>query len=115
MRSPHSMSPGFLRSAVLALLALLMSAATAAAHATLTASEPEDGSVVDMAPSSLSLSFSEPVSPLALTLVRPDGTSVPLTGFALRDRTVEIETPPGLGRGTHVLSWRVVSEDGHPI
>ena len=24
-------------------------------------------------------------------------------------------TPDGLGAGTHVLTWRVVSEDGHPV
>jgi copper transport protein len=106
---------GILWRAALALLGLLASVVAAAAHASLTASEPRDGSVVQAAPAILALSFSEPVSPLSLALVKPDGSSVPLTGFVLRDRTVEIEAPSGLGTGTHVLSWRVVSEDGHPV
>ncbi|MEW9806364.1 copper resistance CopC/CopD family protein [Mesorhizobium marinum] len=97
------------------LLALAAGAGPAAAHASLNASDPPDGAVVEAAPKSLLLTFSEPVSPLSLTLVRPDGSSIALTGFALRDRSVEIATPDDLGQGTHVLSWRVVSADGHPV
>ena len=57
----------------------------------------------------------EPVSPLVLKLILPDGQARALDGFVLRDRTLEIATPDGLGPGTHVLTWRVVSEDGHPV
>jgi copper transport protein len=71
--------------------------------------------VVEHAPSRYLLTFSEPASPLALKLVKPDGGSIALDLYQLRDRTVEIEAPSSLSRGTHVLSWRVVSEDGHPI
>lgn len=85
------------------------------AHAALTGTSPKDGDVVQSAPSRLSLSFSEPVSPLALNLIKPDGTTIALEDFVLRDRTVDIETPQDLGAGTHVLTWRVVSEDGHPV
>lgn len=62
-----------------------------------------------------SLTFSEPVSPLSLRLVRPDGSSIPLDRFDVKNRTVRIKAPAGLARGTHVLSWRVISADGHPI
>ena len=109
------------RGARLLLVALALLAAwaggvvAASAHASLTSTEPKDGSVVAAPPSLLSLSFSEPVSPLALTLVRPDGSSRSLDRFALRDKTLEIEAPGDMGQGTHVLSWRVVSEDGHPV
>ena len=99
----------------MAALALLFLATSALAHASLTATQPPDGAVVPAAPTKLALSFSEPVSPLALKLLQPDGSSIELERFVLRDRTVEIETPPGLSTGTHVLSWRVVSEDGHPV
>lgn len=99
----------------LAALALLWGVAAAFAHASLNATVPHDGAVVATAPSSFSMTFSEPVSPLSLTLIRPDGAKTPLDSFALRDRTLEIEAPAALGRGTHVLSWRVVSEDGHPV
>lgn len=99
----------------LAAAALLAQICAATAHASLTGSEPADGAVLATAPPAYSLKFSEPVSPLSLRLVGPDGTSVPLDRFELSDRTLSIEAPPALGRGTHVLSWRVVSEDGHPV
>lgn len=98
-----------------ALLALLLQATGALAHASLNATEPVDGTVVATAPQTYSLTFSEPVSPLSLRLIKPDGTSVALDRFAVLDSTVRIEAPAGLGTGTHVLSWRVVSADGHPI
>lgn len=103
------------RVALLAALALLAHVAAAWAHASLSAADPPDGAVVEAAPQRYSLTFSEPVSPLSLVLVRPDGSSAPLDRFSVRDRIVEVEAPAGLERGTHVLSWRVVSQDGHPI
>lgn len=87
----------------------------ALAHASLVRAEPADGAVVATAPGSFILTFSEPASPLVLTLVRPDGTRIALERFVLRDATLDIEAPTGLGNGTHVLSWRVTSEDGHPV
>lgn len=87
----------------------------ARAHAALTSAVPADGSVVANPPSELSLSFSEPVSPLVLRLIGPDGTKRMLDRFTLADRTLTVAVPAGLPAGTHVLSWRVVSEDGHPV
>lgn len=112
------MSPRFSRFArlvALALLGVLAQIAVACAHASLASSEPEDGAVVGTAPSTYSLTFSEPVSPLSLRLVRPDGSSIPLGRLEVKDRTVGIEVPTGLARGTHVLGWRVISADGHPV
>lgn len=89
--------------------------AAAMAHAALTGAVPADGAVVDAPPKILSLSFSEPVSPLVLRLILPDGQARALETFVLRDRVLEIQAPGDLGSGTHVLAWRVVSEDGHPV
>ncbi len=88
---------------------------SALAHASLVAASPADGAMLAQAPAGFALTFSEPTSPLLLSLITPDGTRVPLDRFALRDRTLEIDAPPGLSQGTHVLSWRVISEDGHPV
>ena len=108
--------------AALLFLALALSAAlalpgAASAHAALVAAAPADGAVVAESPKHFSLTFSEPVSPLVLTLVRPDGTAVPLSSFRLDGPAVEIDAPPepGGGHGTHVLSWRVISADSHPV
>ncbi|MBZ9795159.1 copper resistance CopC/CopD family protein [Mesorhizobium sp. ES1-4] len=98
-------------------IALIVMASTnqAFAHAALIKTDPVDGAVMAQAPARFSLTFSEPVSPLVLTLVTPDGTPVTLTSFRLSDQTVEIDNPRPLKSGTHVLSWRVVSADGHPV
>ncbi|CDZ42534.1 copper resistance protein CopC [Neorhizobium galegae] len=99
---------------VYAILLWSVMAAAASAHASLNTTEPRDGSVVSTAPRVIALTFSEPVSPTSLKLTRPDRSTVTLKNFALKDRTVEI-TPPDLSDGSYLLSWRVVSEDGHPI
>jgi len=96
-------------------IASLATAGQALAHAALTKTVPADGAVVAGAPDAFSLSFSEPVSPLVLKLISPDGASRALTRFTLSDRTLAITAPSDLNQGTHVLSWRVVSEDGHPV
>ena len=101
--------------AVVMLLVVLASTSPAFAHAALIKTDPADGAVLAQAPAQFSLTFSEPVSPLVLTLVKPDGTPVPLTAFRLTDQTVEIDNPQILKSGTHVLSWRVISADGHPV
>ncbi|MER8392130.1 copper resistance CopC/CopD family protein [Mesorhizobium sp. M0045] len=101
--------------AAIVLLAAIAMPCPAFAHAALIKAEPADGAVLGQSPSQLSLTFSEPVSPLVLTLVRPDGTAVPLSSFRLSGQTVEIDNPQALKSGTHVLSWRVISADGHPV
>ncbi|MER9614658.1 copper resistance CopC/CopD family protein [Mesorhizobium sp. M0207] len=101
--------------AAIVLLAAIAMPGPALAHAALIKAEPADGAVLAQSPSQMSLTFSEPVSPLVLTLVRPDGTAVPLTSFRLSGQTVEIDNPQALTSGTHVLSWRVISADGHPV
>ncbi|WP_192253113.1 copper resistance CopC/CopD family protein [Mesorhizobium silamurunense] len=101
--------------AALVLMTLLVLPCRALAHAALVATDPADGTVLVRSPAHFSLTFSEPVSPLVLTLVRPDGTRLALTSFRLNYRTVEVDNPETLKSGTHVLSWRVISEDGHPV
>lgn len=101
--------------AALVLLAAIALPDRAFAHAALIKADPADGAVLAQSPTQFSLTFSEPVSPLVLTLIRPDGTAVPLTTFRLSDQTVAIDNPQVLKSGTHVLSWRVISADGHPV
>jgi copper transport protein len=97
-----------------ALAVLLALTASAFAHASLVKAEPADGAVVREAPAALSLTFNEPVSPLVIRLVGPDGEPVALGEVAARNAIITIAAPK-LQRGTHVLSWRVVSADGHPV
>jgi copper transport protein len=89
--------------------------APAFAHAALIGTEPADGAVLAQSPDRFSLTFSEPVSPLVLSLVNPGGNTEALTSFRLDGQTVEIDNTQKLGNGTYVLSWRVISTDGHPV
>ncbi len=100
---------------IAALIVAIVTAGSARAHAALVAASPVDGAVLAAAPSQLTLSFSEPVSPLVLKLIGPDGATTPLDRFVLKDKTLLIAAPAGMAAGSHVLSWRVVSEDGHPV
>jgi copper transport protein len=99
---------------LIALVAALVGAAPAFAHASLLRAEPADGEVVATAPAKLQLFFNEPVSPLVFRLIGPDGVSVTPKATA-ENATVTIVAPPAMRQGTHVLSWRVISADGHPV
>lgn len=101
---------------LLALLVLWLGPGSGAAwaHAQLIASSPADGAVVATAPDAVRLTFNEPVAPVRLGLVGPDGTIVDLAATA-QDATVAAALPPLGGSGTYLVSWRVVSSDGHPV
>src|SRR5690606_2229063 len=84
------------------------------AHAVLIASDPGEGAVLADAPRAIALTFSESVEPTSLRLALPDGTVAELSDIASNGRTV-VARGVELGEGTHILSWRVVSDDGHPV
>jgi copper transport protein len=98
---------------VLALLAALLQTGAACAHASLVRAEPADGALVAEPPAAIRLTFNEPVTPLVMRLIAPDGI-VTTQAASAENATVTVK-PPALGRGTHVLSWRVISADGHPV
>src|SRR5258708_2522934 len=81
-------------------------------HAALVGSQPPDGATLAEAPKTLRLSFNEPVAPLVVRLIGPSGEAV-MPEVRAENSTLTIMPPP-LARGTHVLSWRVISADGHP-
>ncbi|HTN61656.1 MAG TPA: copper resistance protein CopC [Devosia sp.] len=85
------------------------------AHATLTGTSPADGAVLAVPPDAVTLSFNEPVSLIVATLVIPGGATVALDRFTASATTVSVGLPADLGHGSHALSWRAVSDDGHPI
>ena len=101
-------------SIALAILAIASAASPARAHATLVSSDPEDGAVVAAPPRQFMLTFNEPVAPLVLRLVTANG-SIVLASRSGRGATLVVEAPAEIPNGTHVLSWRVVSLDGHPV
>ena len=96
------------------LLAALMLPSAAFAHASLIASSPADGALLARAPATLTLTFNEPVEPLTIRIVDQGGASESLAEIR-RDGAQLVLTPPVLGDGAHVISWRVASADGHPV
>lgn len=102
--------------AILAILALgaLLLGGRAEAHAELVSADPAAASVVVVAPAAVTLTFSESVSPLAVRWFRADAAPVDVAPRTEGARLV-VPLPAGSARGTLVLSWRVVSGDGHPI
>jgi methionine-rich copper-binding protein CopC len=109
------MTMQFLRMAALMALTTFMAAGSAFAHASLTASDPEDGATVDAGLAAIEMTFSDPVR---LTLVRVHSATtdsdVPLQG-ALPDDfvgTAAVAVDP-LAGGAYDVSWTCVAEDGH--
>jgi copper transport protein len=87
----------------------------ALAHASLISSQPEDGAVLAVPPQRVILIFNEPVKPLKMQVVGRDGQATPLTQIVQHNNSVILRIPVELSHGTHAVSWRVVSEDGHPV
>jgi len=100
----------------LACAGTLVGVPVALAHAVLESTDPVDGAVLAVAPATVSLVFSEPVAPVASgTSLIDDGGATVSTTTSVRDRTVLVALPDQLADGTYVLSWRVISVDGHPV
>jgi copper transport protein len=99
----------------IALAALLSATRPALAHAALIATTPTDGAVLQESPSVVQLRFNEPVSPLMVQVIDARGQTRRGLGVTARNETVEVALPADLPWGTQVVSYRVVSADGHPI
>lgn len=101
--------------ALLAALLAALPAGRAAAHAQLVAAEPPANAVLAEPPAEVVLEFSEPVEPLVLRWF-PAGGAAPLPAQPRAEGSrLVLPVPAGLGEGTQILSWRVVSADGHPV
>ena len=85
----------------------------AMAHAQLLSTNPEANALLATAPAMAQLQFSEPVTVLSIKLISPDGQQRDLA--ATGGEVVTVDLRGDLADGTHILSWRAVSADGHPI
>ncbi len=112
---------GALLGALATLLALMLAGATAAsAHAALLSTDPAEGSIVQTAPTEVTLHFSEQVtlSPDDVRVFDPSGKQVTSgsTGHAGNDdTTAQVQLGSGLAQGTYTVAWRAISADTHPV
>ncbi|MBD3914272.1 copper resistance CopC/CopD family protein [Nocardioides hwasunensis] len=104
--------------ALVALALVLGLSAPASAHAELIGTDPAEGAVVDAAPGTVTLTFNEAVRLTAQEIAVYDaaGGAVPSTASAGgTDVRVELTDAAAMTDGTYVVSWNVLSGDGHPI
>ncbi len=118
-RSPLARAAAAAACVLTATLALLWSPARADAHAELLSTEPASGEHLATAPDQVVLHFSEAVN-LGDDLVKvldssgdevDAGDPVHVDG---ERSSVALPLPP-LDDGPYVVSWRVISSDGHPV
>jgi copper transport protein len=97
-----------------AVLSVGVFSASASAHSFLIRSQPEAGSRLAKAPRTMTLGFSEPfvAGSQRVELVRANGHVVELSRSRGRGSVIDQPLPANL-RGVFIVSWRVVSIDGH--
>ena len=89
----------------------------ASAHAVLRSTNPAANTTVPTAPAEVVLTFSEAVSPVAdrVRVLAPDGTRADSGAPVARDSELSIPMRTDVPRGTYLVSYRVISADGHPV
>ncbi|GAA1729680.1 copper resistance protein CopC [Aeromicrobium alkaliterrae] len=99
----------------LLLLAGVLLASPAAAHASLVSTTPGDGEVLAESPPEITLTFTESVRLTdGIELLAGDGTPV-AADVSGSDEVVTITPSAPLEDGTYIVGWRVISADSHPI
>ena len=104
-------------SALLAVVCVLLLAAPGSAHAELVSTTPANGQRLDTAPGQITLAFSESVNLLdgGISLLNGDGVVLPTPDPTVDGHTVTWPMPEHLRKGSYVVTWRVISADGHPV
>jgi copper transport protein len=101
--------------ALTTLLFAVVFATDVSAHASLISVAPADGSVLAQAPKRIELRFNESVTAGAVSLIDAQGQ---LRGDAVvtaNGDSIVVTTPDGLPAGTSIVSYRAISQDGHPV
>ena len=104
-------------SATLAVLFALLFASPAAAHAELVNMTPPNGAQLATPPTEVQMTFTESVNLVedGIHLVDQLGATVPTPDPTVEGNTVTWPMPADLPDGPYIVTWRVVSSDGHPI
>ncbi len=108
---------GWVAGLAVALLALA-AAPVAAAHSSVSATQPANDAVVQEAPDRVSVIYTEPVETAFGALRVYDSAARRVdTGELLRPSpdTVAVALEDGLPDGTYTVTWQVISADSHPI
>ncbi len=103
-------------SLLLAVVSSLATALAASAHAALLSMSPAAGSTVTKAPTQVVLTFNEAISTsfATVTVTGQDGDAVSSGRPVVSGKKVT-QKLADIGSGRYTVSFRVVSEDGHPV
>ncbi len=96
-------------------LGSLLWAGPALAHSVLLQTTPADRAVLPEAPAGVVLQFNEAVRPVVLQLIDASGSPVAGEATSAPGDTHSFRPDRALPPGQYLLSYRVVSDDGHPI
>lgn len=107
---------------LLALTILSFSISPAAAHTSVVKTVPEYKSTLSEMPPSISIEFTDVLMTLgekkvnSIELTGPDGSPVAIESTSIDLRTLTVQLPEqSYQDGTYLVSYRVVSADGHSI
>lgn len=107
-----------LLAALTALLLVLATAGPASAHDELVSTNPAAGSSVEKAPTTLDLTFSGNIQDIGSEVRVTDSHGTDMTRGTLAVQKTKVSQPlreGGDSDETYTVTWRVVSQDGHPI
>jgi copper transport protein len=85
------------------------------AHASLLSTFPEDGAVLQEAPTQVRLVFNEPVQITQLQVLDSNGRALPLENRVTRGEAPQGDLPQEIPEGVYIVSWRAISADSHPV
>jgi len=95
----------------------LATAAPALAHDELIGSTPSAGAALTALPARVVLRFEEPPDPqgIRMKVVGPDGRRVNASAPRLSGSTISERIRSSKRRGTYAITFRIISDDGHPV
>ena len=101
--------------------AALILAPSASAHAVFVASTPAKNAMVTKMPSSVSVRFDDKIIEIAgkhanvLSVTDAKGHLISTGNAIVSGMSVSTAIKAGAAKGRVTLSWRVISDDGHPV
>ena len=109
----------FANLALIASVLTFIAAPTAFGHADLEAQNPEAGSVIEVLPSRVELTFGENLIQLGdgnqLQMLDPNGDEVTTGDVIVKGSTLSRQLKTSDIQGDYYISYRAVSEDGHVV
>lgn len=116
-RVPRPRILALLGAALLALASLALQVPAAQAHDELLKTDPADGATLQKAPEEMTMTFSGNISSIGNRVVVTDshGKNVAQGDPEVQGTTLTQKLTGGSQDESYTVTWRVVSEDGHPV